>query len=290
VHRYLLLTLLFMVSGNICADFYVDDGEYVRTVHGDENQFQADEWQIRLYKRSDATTGDWHWGVISAKNAADAMQKLKDSQDMEEKLETWTGEPWGEFTNFNPLGPVAILGRNFKQKNVQNKAQQVQDKLSNLWETHKKLHQTLLVKGSDHPFITIDGSINEYADHLRNLFKMHEKLNRITESASDSEGHLLQRLSELSFETDKSQKKMNAHLSAGQQKEQTHPLTQDRADSVNKTENAENRTDSLQNEKNTLLAEQLQLQAEQLRMQNELLRLQIEATKAQIQNVSAPNK
>jgi len=287
--RYLQITLLVLVSGSVHADFYVDDGEYVRTVHGDENQFQADEWQIRLYKRNDATTGDWHWGVITADSAADAMTKLQDSQEIEQQLEQRTGEPWGELTCSNPLGPIAILGHKDKQKHVQSRVQLLKEKLSGLWDAQKKLHQALSSQENGDAFKKADGSANEYANQFKSTFKFNEKLNRITESTSDSEGYLLRQLGELSSEIDKSQKQLNAHQQASLQEER-HSLSPKSADITPQAREAEDATDSLQNEKEALLKEQLQLQTEQLRMQNDLLRLQIEAAKTQIKNTQTEAK
>lgn len=83
--------------------------ELAHVAHGRPEEVLAKEWQFWLYRKGAAAAGPLYWGVIAGRSVAAVRAELKSSQDFERAWERWCGCPWGDDTNFNPLGPIAVV-------------------------------------------------------------------------------------------------------------------------------------------------------------------------------------
>lgn len=208
------LLLSFPSYSHAANGFWVYDGVSTYWVEGDPDDYKAKEWQIRLYKKSQAAgQGRW-WGLTTGKYASAVMKELKGSQAFERKYEKWCGCDWGESTFFNPQGPIAVVEKR------PTKSQQLLGKATELYERIKTIRKLYYDTKGENPFIGVSPGLGDviygYGKNFEDVYRKQALLRQIMEDVGQfSEREIMRKLDELLAEInklDQSAKKINASL------------------------------------------------------------------------------
>lgn len=215
----LLMVLLLLPSLSHAANgFWVYDGVSTNWVEGDPDDYKAKEWQIRLFKKSQAAgQGRW-WGLTTGKSASSVMKELKSSQAFERKYEKWCGCDWGESTFFNPQGPIAVV-----EKSQTKKTQQLLGKATDLYEQIKTIRKIYYDTKGDYPFIGVSPGLGDviygYGKNFADVHRKQEELRQIMDDAGQySDREVMGRLDELLADInklDQSSKKIASNITQG---------------------------------------------------------------------------
>jgi hypothetical protein len=148
MEKVLFVFLLFCLAPDIAlseeVDYYIDNQGYLSRTHGDVDRVSVDHWEVWLYPKGQAPGGRGYWGVIDGKSAAEVMKKLQYAQQFQVRFAKFVGtNPEDEvFTNFNPLGPIAVIGGTPAvtrwAKRVDDTLEQVQT-INGMWSMAQRL-------------------------------------------------------------------------------------------------------------------------------------------------------
>ena len=187
--RFVLSALLMLLGTATVkgqnSTFYIRKGNQITKVENvDPAKIKVTEWQVLLFKKGAPKKVGTQWGIIDGKSADAVMKKLKSSQDFEIRYNKWAGKgPVQDevFTNFNPLGPVAVMENATSDREKQNQkdpaTQEKWEKLKAIYDEVKGYYdgyqQTMeIMSGSDSqtPFDNVGNVFREYADNLKEAY------------------------------------------------------------------------------------------------------------------------
>jgi len=172
---------LLFVSGRATADdgsYYLFNGRDLTHVRqGRPEEVVAKEWQIWLYPKGAATSGRQYWGAISGKSVAAVRAELKNSQDFERVYERWCGCPWGEETNLNPLGPIAIVEAPLNPK--LDRAIDLAGRIAALRKIVAKISEITGPGRPANPFKAVGSVFKEYVSNLKDAQGKLRRLRRM---------------------------------------------------------------------------------------------------------------
>jgi len=164
--------------------YYLFNGrELTRATHGRPEEVLAKEWQIWLYRRGASASGRGYWGVISGRSVAAVRAELRNSQDFERQWERWCGCPWGDDTNFNSLGPIAIV-----DAPLHPTASTLLDYGERLAKLRKIIGQISAITGpgrEPNPFASVGAVFKQYTENLKDA---QGKLRRLRRLLDDTAG------------------------------------------------------------------------------------------------------
>lgn len=114
---WLCLAFFLLTSASVgsaqAPGFYVQHGRSITwTPNGDaEHVRNLRIWQIRLYERGRAASGDRHWGLISGPTLKSVLDQLQSHQDAQLSIERFFQKPEksSQYGYFNHLGPIAVV-------------------------------------------------------------------------------------------------------------------------------------------------------------------------------------
>lgn len=197
------LTLGLLLQAKVDAQekirsFYVFDGKNLTKIEDkDADQVKVTEWQVWLYEAGQSTADQKkRWGVISGKTAAGVMAQLKKAQSFEL---TFNGSFGGErvpdkvYTHFNPLGPIAILGKASPAKGRQDQQplisketwDKIQDVVGRAQEYHEAYQNISDILSREPktqtPFDNVGSVLREYRDNLQDMMEKVTNLRRLIE-------------------------------------------------------------------------------------------------------------
>jgi hypothetical protein len=127
IHLIFFLLSLFSVVPPAAAQqapaHYVFDGRNLHVMDDRPVQASYVRWQIWLYPEHvhipRQTTGSPYsrWGLLEGRSAENVMQQLETFQGFEREYLNFFGPgEWGEYTFFNPVGPIAITSEAVKNE------------------------------------------------------------------------------------------------------------------------------------------------------------------------------
>jgi hypothetical protein len=183
----LILTLHFgslIVSGQ--STYYVRNGKNLTKVeNSDPSKLKISEWQVLLFKKGDPHVAGKEWGMITGKSAGQVMSQLKKDQEFELKYNAFIGKGRVQddvFTNFNPLGPVAVV-ENSSSSNQQNnntnnstwqekltKVKNVYDQVKEYYDGYHQIVEIISEPKPQTPFDHVGEVFKEYSDNLKEAF------------------------------------------------------------------------------------------------------------------------
>jgi hypothetical protein len=119
---FVLFLCLFLVTPSAPAQpqntYYVFDGKTLEITHEDPAHANYLRWQVWLFQEGvhiphyTASLQYSRWGLIEGTSAASVMKRLRASESFEEGYLKFFGPgTWGQYTFFNPLGPVAVTNQ-----------------------------------------------------------------------------------------------------------------------------------------------------------------------------------
>ena len=177
--------------------YYVQRGNQINRVPGDPSTVQAKKWKVLLYKRGESTTGKGYWGVIDGSSAAQVMKKLKGDQEFELKYNAFFGKGLTQdpiYTNFNPLGPIAVLDDHDTQeppdKPGSDQLKQATATLKDYFKayTEAKTKLDVIIKGrTTTPFDNYGQVFREYTGNLRDAIGDLLRVKDLVNSSSSSQ-------------------------------------------------------------------------------------------------------
>ncbi len=200
--------------------FYVFDGKNLTKVErGDPNEIKVVEWQVWLYKAGKSTTDKRnHWGTISSRTAAGVMAKLKNEQDFELRYNAWAGRgrvPDEVLTNFNPVGPIAIVERTSQAqtskdaqrlipKETWDRMQSTFERAGEYYEGYQNIAEILSKEPKTQtPFDNVGNVLREYRDNLQDaMAKVAQLRQMLEETTSPALNDLYRSLDELTRQLD----------------------------------------------------------------------------------------
>jgi hypothetical protein len=147
---------------------------------------KVEEWQIRLYRRGDATGGSNHWGLITGPSSAHVEAQLKEDQNFEKVYERWCQCGQDVLTYFNSMGPIAVIGTG-TPSDSKTKFLAYYNKLSKIWSEYKELKEAWetaekIVTGKGikpaTPFDHVGEVFKEYSENLTKVQKQVDKLQK----------------------------------------------------------------------------------------------------------------
>ena len=219
-----LLFILFLQTAaraqQDISTFYVFDGRNMSKVErGDPNEMKVVEWQVWLYKAGQSTSDKRnHWGTISSKTAAGVMAKLKKEQDFELRYNAWAGKgrvPDEVMTNFNPVGPIAIVERTSEAqtrkdaqrlipKDTWDRMQSTFERAKEYYEGYQNIGEILAKEPKTQtPFDNVGSVLREYRDNLQDAMEKVAQLRQILENTTTPAlNDLSRRLDELTRQLD----------------------------------------------------------------------------------------
>lgn len=189
-YKLAISTAFFLaLSSNTHAEYWIDDGQYVRWTNGDANRCcdGIDHWQIRLFFRGEPVPGGQTWGGIRGYSAEEVQQRLNDAREAvcKDRANDCRND-WLSY--FNILGPIAVIKRAKKPKPVEDKAAELISILDSSWNL---FHRS---KGGYGP------TTKEYLKTLHDSLRVQQELERVLDSTSTSQSYLLGRLNSISRE------------------------------------------------------------------------------------------
>jgi len=211
---FALLNLLF---GFVClrvataAEYYVDDrGSINKATAEDLTQVQAEEWQVRLYRKGQTTGGRNHWGLITGSTAESVMKKLRKSQAFQKACAKFFNLDYTqeELTYFNYLGPIAV----FKKVKpgfggLLPDLEKVQEKVKFMLEIHEHLETILQTAPKEPTFAKLGQGMNEYLENLQDSCIQTDEVSRqILENTESSFNRLREKIDRILDSIQKSEK------------------------------------------------------------------------------------
>jgi len=210
--KYLAAILVVFLSANVYAQetYYTDNGRgLIQSVRGNPDEVKAKEWQVRLYKLGEATSGNHNWGLITGKSAVAVMNQLKESQDFQKRYAKWSGFDYTRetFTFFNPLGPIAVVEEpKPRSAKLVTQIGDGIDAINRLREGYKKIEQILTDKPQTaNPYRNVGNVLREYAKNLSNAETRLADLQNKLRAEYNYTGALESALQEFSNSLSKSQ-------------------------------------------------------------------------------------
>jgi hypothetical protein len=181
-------------------EYYLFNGrELTRVTRGRPEEVSAKEWQFWLYRKGAAASGSDYWGAITGRTVAAVRAELKSSQDFERTYERWCECSWGPETNFNALGPIAMV-----DAPLYPKSSELYDALDRLKKLAGISSQILEAAGAvdrnrrANPFRLVGAIFREYVDNLKQAYGRARQLRRMLNQNFDSAvGPLVAQLDDL---------------------------------------------------------------------------------------------
>jgi hypothetical protein len=180
-HNFLLIVfLLTMHFAFSQSTFYVQNGNSVSKIeNGDPSQLNVRVWQVRLYKKGMAKSGNNYWGTIEANSADEVMVKLKIQQEYELKINSFFGKGRVQdeiLTHFNALGPIAITDALTKSSTAEktDETSEIYNKAGGFVEAFFEVKKRLdvILKGKPvNPYDNYGSVFKEYASNLKDAVK-----------------------------------------------------------------------------------------------------------------------
>src|SRR5215203_1285072 len=182
----LILTLYFepfYVSGQ--STYYIRSGKNITKVeNSDPSKLNVTEWQVLLFKKGAARVMGTQWGMITGKSASHVMSQLKKDQEFELRFNSFIGKGKVQddvFTNFNALGPVAVVeNASNKQINDPNnstfqekitKVKNVYDQVKEYYDNYHEIVGIINEPKPQTPFDNVGQVFKEYSDNLKEAFQ-----------------------------------------------------------------------------------------------------------------------
>jgi hypothetical protein len=165
---------------------YVYDGKILQVVDGDFTEAKYNRWQVWLYEEGvhipRYTIGLQYsrWGLIEGTSAEDVTRKLQASQNFEAAyLRFFGSDTWGQYTFFNPVGPIAVSNPLFEdQPTALEKLYQLrwlQDRVTKLSRGATPSLENNQNLGAPSP---VEGYFDQIRDTLQRVSKLHSQLSR----------------------------------------------------------------------------------------------------------------
>jgi hypothetical protein len=185
-----LLTPCYSFAQN---PFYIQKGNGITKIENtNPSQIKAKEWQVRLYKKGVTKTGNSYWGTIKGKTASEVMIKLKSNQDFELRFNTFIGKGNVQddvFTNFNPLGPIAIIDESLIEKSPNKDSFEKLTELTGMAKEHFSTYSEVknkldvILKGKPtNAFDNVGYVFREYTSNLKDAFLQINSLRKLLEN------------------------------------------------------------------------------------------------------------
>lgn len=219
----LILTLVVQrdaLAQEDISTFYVFDGKNLTKVErGDPNEIKVVEWQVWLYKARQSTANKRnHWGTLSSKTAAGVMAKLKKEQDFELRYNAWAGKgrvPDEVLTNFNPVGPIAIVERRSEAqarkdaqrlipKDTWDRVQGAFERAREYYDGYQNIAEILSKQPKTQtPFDNVGNVLREYRDNLQDAMdKVAQLRQMLDETTTPALNDIFRSLDELTRRLD----------------------------------------------------------------------------------------
>jgi hypothetical protein len=189
----------FLLAGHLGVSqstYYVQIGSTLSKVtDGDPSAVKASEWQVRLYKANAASEGSGYWGLISGQSASEVMNALAERQKFELDYNQFMGNGNVQdetYTNFNPLGPIAVLQKgplSSRLTEMQQKIKQIYERFIDTYETFLEVKNYLdvAIKGQDNPYADVGSNFKAYTDLLKDRAIEIRQMQVIQDEATDKE-------------------------------------------------------------------------------------------------------
>lgn len=186
------------VSGQ--STYYVRNGKNITKVeNSDPSKMNVTEWQVLLFKKGASHVVGTQWGIITGKTSEQVMSQLKKDQEFELKYNAFFGKGRVQdavFTNFNPLGPVAVIenktsnqaGNDKSSKAMLeklNKVKNVYDQVKEYYDGYHEIVEILNSPKSPTAFDNVGEVFKEYSDNLKEAFQRVNSLQGQLQKGTD---------------------------------------------------------------------------------------------------------
>ena len=183
-----LIAFLFALAVSAGAQqqspHYAYDGKTLQVVNEDLALADCERWQIWLYQegvhipRYTAGLQCSRWGLIEGNSVEDVIRQLQASQNFEAAhLKFFGSDAWGQYTFFNPIGPIEVTDRHFEDQPV------ALEQLYQLRWLHARVNTliraatpSLQNNQSQGPASPVEGYFVQIRDALQRVNKLHSQL------------------------------------------------------------------------------------------------------------------
>ena len=187
VKTTVLILTLYFEPFNVSAQstYYIRSGKTITKVeNSDPSKLNVTEWQVLLFKKGAARVMGTQWGIITGKSASQVMSQLKKDQDFELRFNSFIGKGKVQddvFTNFNALGPVAVVENASSNKQINDannstfqekitKVKNVYDQVKEYYDNYHEIVGIINEPKPQTPFDNVGQVFKEYSDNLKEAF------------------------------------------------------------------------------------------------------------------------
>jgi len=166
--------LLFSVGIYATEPRYTWDGNKLSLTSGNMDNLEIKSWQYWLYKKNHPQTNGNRWGILDNKSLVKLKLELKAEQIIEKQYSHWCNCDTGELTNFNFIGPVAIISRDLTQNSkikacyeILEKQKKIIKKYMDVYVDYEKKNESLYARTN--PLIHEQNGLEEYTKNLKEV-------------------------------------------------------------------------------------------------------------------------